>query len=423
MRKITGLSLLAALLISVVIISCGTSTNSNNNETAPNAGARESRPAEPVAISVPSSPESSPSQRVVPPVPAMSSMPSALSLAEDLPDPGQIVAALEQVLGGIYDTVLPSVVQVKVQSSIATPGGRGSLPRGGEGSGFVWSDDGHVVTNHHVIDDGQLISVIFADGSEYEAQVLGSDPASDLAVLQIDAPPEFLAPVELGDSGELHVGQIAVAIGSPFGQEFSMTRGIISALDRMIRAGDSAYSNPQIIQTDAPINPGNSGGPLLNREGQVIGINSQIISSSGANAGVGFAVPINTAARVIPELIENGTYEYAYLGISGAPVTSALAELNGVSPDTKGVLITSVTARGPAALAGLNVTENNVAGSQAEYQIITSIDGIPVVGMSELISELAESFRPGQTVTLGLLTEQGPRSVEVTLGSRPNAVS
>jgi 2-alkenal reductase len=331
-----------------------------------------------------------------------------------LPEPGDIVATLEQVLGGIYDTVLPSVVQVKVQTSIAT---QGVQPQGGEGSGFVWSSDGHVVTNHHVIDGGQRISVIFADGSTYEAEVLGSDEASDLAVLQIDAPPEYLTPVELGDSEELHVGQIAVAIGSPFGQEFGMTRGIISALGRTVRSGDSAYTNPQIIQTDAPINPGNSGGPLLDREGQVIGINSQIISS-GANAGVGFAVPINTAARVIPELIENGSYEYVYLGISGASVTPALAEVNGLSSDTKGVLITSVTGRGPAALAGINGVGQ--AADQSRYQIITSIDGIPVLGMSELISELAESFRPGETVTIGILTEQGPRSVEVILGSRPD---
>jgi 2-alkenal reductase len=326
------------------------------------------------------------------------------------------VAALGQVLGGIYDTVLPSVVQVKVLISIATPGGQ---PQGDEGSGFVWSSDGYVVTNHHVIDDGRLISVIFADGSTYEAEVLGSDPASDLAVLQIDAPAEKLNPVKLGDSNELHVGQIAVAIGSPFRQEFSMTRGIISALGRMVRSGDSAYSNPQIIQTDAPINPGNSGGPLLDRVGQVIGINSQIISSSGANAGVGFAVPINTASRVIPELIENGSYEYAYLGISGASVTPAFAEVNGLSSGTKGVLITSVTGRGPAALAGINGMGQ--AADQSRYQIVTSIDGIPVLGMGELISELAKNFRPGETVTVELLTEQGLRSVEVTSGSRPDA--
>ena len=193
-------------------------------------------------------------------------------------------------------------------------------------------------------------SVIFADGSAYEAEVLVSDKASDLAVLQIEAPPEYLTPVELGDSGELYMGQIAVAIGGPFGQEFSMTRGIISALGRTVRSGNSAYTNPQIIHTDAPINPG---GPLLDRKGQVIGINSQTISSCGANAGVGFAVPTNTAARVIPELIEYGAYEYAYLGISGASVTTVLAEVNGLSEYTKGVLMTSVTGRGPAASAGI----------------------------------------------------------------------
>ncbi len=413
MRRITGLSLLAALLISVVIISCGGSTSPGADDITSSTKVLEPGPAvvtDSISLAIPSGTTESAVQRVVP------AGSSSSSLVTELPDPGAIVAALEQVLGGIYDTVLPSVVQVKVQTSIATQGGQ---PQGGEGSGFVWSSDGHVVTNHHVIDDGRQITVIFSDGSTYEAKVLGSDPASDLAVLQIDAPPEYLDPVELGDSGELHVGQIAVAIGSPFGQEFSMTRGIISALGRTVRAGDSAYSNPQIIQTDAPINPGNSGGPLLDREGQVIGINSQIISSSGANAGVGFAVPINTAARVIPELIQNGSYEYAYLGISGASVTPVVAEANGLSADTKGVLITSVTGRGPAASAGISGAGQTA--DQSGYQIITSIDGILVEGMSELISELAESFRPGETVTIGILTEQGPRSVEVILGSRPNA--
>ena len=413
MRKITGLSLLAALLTSVVIISCGAATSSSPGGATSSTGVLDGAQAaetDSISLAVPSIPTEPIAQRAVP---AGSSAPR---LVAELPEPGAIVAALEQVLGGIYDTVLPSVVQVKVLISIATPGGQ---PQGDEGSGFVWSSDGYVVTNHHVIDDGRLISVIFADGSTYEAEVLGSDPASDLAVLQIDAPAEKLNPVKLGDSNELHVGQIAVAIGSPFRQEFSMTRGIISALGRMVRSGDSAYSNPQIIQTDAPINPGNSGGPLLDRVGQVIGINSQIISSSGANAGVGFAVPINTASRVIPELIENGSYEYAYLGISGASVTPAFAEVNGLSSGTKGVLITSVTGRGPAALAGINGMGQ--AADQSRYQIVTSIDGIPVLGMGELISELAENFRPGETVTVELLTEQGLRSVEVTLGSRPDA--
>ena len=417
MREITGqktgLLLLAALLISVVIISCGASTSSSPGSTTSSTAVLDPAPpveTDSISLTIPSSPTESVVQRAVS---AGSSVPS---LVAELPDPGAIVAALEQVLGGIYDTVLPSVVQVNVQTSIATPSSR---PQGGEGSGFVWSSDGHVVTNHHVIDDGRQINVIFADGSTYEAEVLGSDEASDLAVLQIEAPAGYLTPVELGDSGELHVGQIAVAIGSPFGQEFSMTRGIISALGRTVRSGDSAYTNPQIIQTDAPINPGNSGGPLLDREGQVIGINSQIISSSGANAGVGFAVPINTAARIIPELIDNGSYEYAYLGISGASVTPVLAEVNGLSEDTKGVLITSVTGRGPAASAG--ITGAGQASNQSRYQIITSIDGILVEGMNELISELAESFRPGETVTIGILTEQGPRSVEVILGSRPDS--
>jgi len=205
------------------------------------------------------------------------------------------------------------------------------------------------------------------------------------------------------------MGQIPATTGSPFGQEFRMTRGIISAMGRTVRSGDSAYTNPQIIQTDAPISPG---GLLLDRKVQVIG-------SSGVNAGVGYAVPINPATRTIPELVENGAYEYAYWGISGASVTPVLAEVNGLSEDTKGVVITSVTGRGPAASAG--ITAARQASTETRYQIITSVNGILVEGMNGLIPELAESFRPGETVTIEILTEQRPRSVEVILGSRPNA--
>ena len=240
-------------------------------------------------------------------------------------DAATVVAAHEEVLAGIYESVLPSVVHIEVAQKAGGPQGgaappdippqfrrfydrpdapEGETPRGfyrrGEGSGFLWGDEGHVVTNHHVIADADRVTVIFADGLEVEAKVLGSDPDADLAVLKIDLPADRLKGVALGDSNQLKVGQLAVAIGNPFGQEFTMTSGIVSAMGRTIRSADGPFSNPQIIQTDAPINPGNSGGPLLDRLGRVIGINSQIISRSGASAGVGFAVPVNTAKRVVP---------------------------------------------------------------------------------------------------------------------------
>ena len=315
-------------------------------------------------------------------------------------DADAIVAAFEQVLGEIYESVLPSVVLVRVQSEEGQLGlfGIPRTPITGEGTGFVWSDDGYVVTNHHVIDGANRVYVVFANGLEFEATVMGSDPASDLAVLQIESPPIGLEAVALGDSDELSVGQLAVAIGSLFGQEFTMTRGIISALGRVLRSGDSEYINPAIIQTDAPINPGNSGGPLLNRTGEVIGINSQIISRSGVSAGVGFAVPINTAKRVVPALIANGEYTYAYLGISGTSVTPSVAEANGLPKGTRGVMIIEAIAGGPAERAGLSGVTGTatVSGrlSPAGGEIITSIDGMPITGMAELIEYLAENKRP-----------------------------
>ena len=346
--------------------------------------------------------------------------------AIELLDPQEVVAAYEAVLTGIYQTVLPSIVQVRVRRNGS--GGRffgGSAPVAGEGSGFVWSVDGQIVTNHHVIEGADRVMVVFADGTEYKAAVLGSDPAADLAVLQIASPPENLRPVELGDSNELAVGQLAVAIGSPFSQEFSMTRGIVSALGRLLQAGDSNFSNPEVIQTDAPINPGNSGGPLLDRLGRVIGINTQIISRSGSSSGVGFAVPINAAKRVVPELIANGQYRYAYLGISGATVTSNLAEANGLPADTRGVMVIDVVPGSPADRAGFSGATGTITFEGIEYpvggEVIVGIDGTPVRGMAELLAYMVDNSRPGDVVTLELIYDGRSSRIEVTLGARPDS--
>lgn len=342
-------------------------------------------------------------------------------------DVQDIVAAFEEALGDIYSEVLPSVVQVKVRRS-APVEGQSNAPRQlpfvpSEGSGFVWSADGHIVTNEHVVESAERVGVVFADGSEYEATVLGTDPDSDLAVLLIESPPGDLKEVPLGDSDTLSVGQTAIAIGSPFGQEFSMTTGIVSALGRTIRSTAGNYSNPEIIQTDAPINPGNSGGPLLDRFGQVIGINAQIASRSGSNAGVGFAVPINTARRVVPELISNGSYKYAYLGISGASLTSELAAANGLPEDTRGVLIVEVVPDGPASRFGVMGSEETKEIDGVPYpvggDVITAIDGISIDGMDDLVAHLVENNRPGQTVTLEILSTDGVRAADVMLGERP----
>ena len=346
----------------------------------------------------------------------------------DALDPHAVVAAYEEVLTGIYESVLPSVVQIKVRTNVPSGGFGGSFrPAASEGSGFVWSSDGHIVTNHHVIDGATNVTVIFADGLELEATVLGSDPDSDLAALKVDPPAGGLAPIGLGDSDQLRVGQLAVAVGSPFGQEFSMTSGIVSALGRVLQAGDSNFSNPEIIQTDAPINPGNSGGPLIDRHGNVIGINSQIISRSGSSSGVGFAVPINTAKRIVPVLIDEGDYTYAYLGISGSSLGTALAEANDLPSDTRGVLVVTVVPGGPADQAGLSEAQGTTTIDGIDYptdgQIIIAIDGTPVDGMDDLVTYMAEHNRPGDTVTLDVITDGGSGQVRVTLAARPEVVS
>ena len=359
-------------------------------------------------------------------------------------DADAIVAAYEQVLGNIYESVLPSVVHLKVEKNLSpqgtVPGSdlppaferffgppeRFAIPS--EGSGFIWSDKGYVVTNHHVIENADQITVIFANGTEFSAAVLGSDPDSDLAVLKIEIEPEELKAVELGESGDMKVGQLAVAIGSPFGQEFTMTRGIISALGRLIPTGTSNFSNPQIIQTDAPINPGNSGGPLLDRHGYVIGITSQILSSSGTNAGVGFAIPINTAKRIVPELITNGKYKYAYLGISGKSLSSRLAEANGLPGGTRGALVVQVVDGSPASKAGLigSLKRREMNGLQYPMggDVIMSINDVSVKGIEDLISYMAENSRPGDKVTLEVIRQDGDRArITVTLGPRPESIS
>ena len=347
-------------------------------------------------------------------------------------DAAAVVIAYEEILGGIYNSVLPSVVQIKVQENVASQRYDGYLdtPEGyaiqAEGSGFVWSDQGHIVTNYHVIEDADKVMVVFADGSEFKADVLGGDPHSDLAVLKINSPDGRAQPVRLGNSNDLKVGQLVVAIGSPYGQEFSMTSGIISALGRTIPSNTGNFSNPQTIQTDTSLNPGNSGGPLLDREGNVIGINSQIMSSSGASSGVGFAVPINTAKRVVPELIAGGEYEYAYLGISGVSLTPSLAEANSLPEDTRGAFVVDVVDHSPADQAGLLGSSETGMLDRVEYpvggDIISTIDGVPVEGFDDLITYLVENTSPGDEVTLTVLSGSIERSgIVVTLGARPES--
>jgi S1-C subfamily serine protease len=280
------------------------------------------------------------------------------------------------------------------------------------------------VTNYHVVKDSETVRVIFADGDSALAEVIGTDPDAELAVLEVDLPASDLQPLLIGDSDNLKVGQLTIAIGNPYGQDFTMTSGIVSAVGRTIPSNNSAFSIPEVIQTDAAINPGNSGGPLLNRRGEVVGINTMILSDSGSSDGVGFAVPINIVKQIVPTLIAGEEYEYAWLGISGASLTDEVAEAMGLPDDIQGTLIINVVQDSPAARAGLRSSQEvlTVAGLNYPYggDIIAAIQGEPMASMGDLITYLVENTRPGDPVTLSLIRSGGEReNVRVTLGARP----
>jgi len=284
----------------------------------------------------------------------------------------------------------------------------------------VWDDAGHIVTNNHVVENAQRIVVHFADDTTAEAKVVGADPDSDLAVIQVNVSAGELQPVELGDSSALLVGQRAIAIGNPFGLEQTMTTGIVSALGRVVRQ-NSGFSLPQLIQTDAAINPGNSGGPLLDSHGKVIGVTTLIYSQSGTNAGVGFAVPVNTVKRVAPVLIETGRYADPWLGITGTSVTPSMAQALDL-PVERGVLVQAVAEGGPASKAGLRAGSRQVQYEGATLttggDIITAIDGVKVQGMDDVIVYLTNT-KVGQKVELTVLRGNAEQKVEVTLEERP----
>lgn len=340
-------------------------------------------------------------------------------------DAATIVAAQEQVFAGIYESVLPSVVRIRVRRPAQqSPDG---VPNGsiiGEGSGFVWSKAGYIVTNNHIVSNATQVLVIFSDRTEVAAEVVGTDPHSDLAVLRVDMLEDRLHPVTVGDSDALKVGQVTLAIGNPFGQQFTMTQGIVSAVGRMLRSQVGQFSIPEVIQTDAPINPGNSGGPLLDRQGRVIGIVSQIRSENGVSAGIGFAIPINIAVRVVPELIATGVYTYAYLGISGDTLTPTVAKAMGLPEDTRGALITQVLDGTPAQRAGLvgstRTRQVNGAAYPVGGDVITKVDGTAIDGMGELIAHLVRNNRPGDEVVLTVVRGRGRiEHVALVVAARP----
>lgn len=292
------------------------------------------------------------------------------------------------------------------------------------GSGFLIDTDGHMVTNNHVIEGAKEITVTIGDSDEvYEAEVIGTDPSTDLALIKVDAPEKAMKPLELGDSSDVKVGEPVVAIGNPFGLDRTVTTGIVSALQREI-ASLNQYAISNVIQTDAAINPGNSGGPLINTDGQVIGVNTQIATggTSRGNVGIGFAVPSNTVKDVVDQLKENGTVEHAFLGIRGATISDQLSDALNLGADN-GVLVQQAIEDGPAAKAGIKGgdTPVTVGGQQVLTggDIITEADGEELGTMADLISRVNES-KVGDKLDLTVVRDGESRKVEVELGARPD---
>jgi len=291
------------------------------------------------------------------------------------------------------------------------------------GSGFVIDGEGHILTNNHVIDGASRISVkLGASDTTYKAEVVGADPASDLALLKVDAPAGQLHPLTLGDSSKLQVGDPVVAIGNPFGLDRTVTAGIVSALQRQIQAPDG-FSITNVIQTDAAINPGNSGGPLINSNGEVVGINSQIETGGGGNGnvGIGFSIPINTARSEIHQLETKGEVEHAYLGITGATITPDLARAVNL-PVKEGVLVQEAVKGGPADKAGIEGgnTSATINGAQIQLggDIITEIEGRKISSMDDVIAFINHA-QPGDEVELTILRDGKEKTATITLGTRP----
>ena len=324
----------------------------------------------------------------------------------------------------IYVQSGPGVVQVTSTSVVGNDPFFGSQPRQSLGSGFVIDKSGRIVTNFHVIDGAQEVEVNFSGDDRVPARVVGSDPSTDLAVLEIDAQARALTPLPLGNSDAVRVGDSVVAIGNPFGLERTVTAGIVSALQREITA-PNGYTIDKVIQTDAPINHGNSGGPLLNPEGAVIGVNSQIeASTGGGNVGIGFAVPINTVKEVVSQILETGRVEHAYLGVRMQEIDENLAETFRLPVDS-GILIVDVVDGSPADKAGLQGGDQQVIVGGTSYvlggDIVTAADGQSVATPDDLRRLIMEK-EPGETMTLEVNRGdrgESERTVSVTLGRQP----
>lgn len=351
-----------------------------------------------------------PTQMPNPQVQVQTSPPVLVNADNPIPEKGS--------LSELYQQVLPGVVAILTDT--------------GEGSGFVFDGDGHVVTNNHVVEGASAVEVDFASGFKAHGTVIGTDADADIAVIKAEAPADQIHPLAMGDSSNLLVGQSVVAIGNPFGLNGTMTLGIISGLGRTQEAhvapdGGGRFSTADIIQTDAAINPGNSGGPLFNLNGEVVGVNQSIrtnnvdqTTGNAVNSGVGFSISINLVKRVASGLIRDGKYEYPYLGISSRELGLAEIEALGLNTYT-GAYVADVVPGGPADQAGIRAgqTSTSLNGLNAGGDLIMGIDGHPVTSFDEMLSYLVTNKSPGDTVVLTVLRDGQQVDVSVVLGTRP----
>jgi 2-alkenal reductase len=357
--------------------------------------------------------------------------PAPVNIREPTPVPDELIAqadAEELLLINIYERVNPSVVNIIVTVDDQEFDNSGLFPTQGQGSGFIYDQAGHIITNNHVIAEAQKIEVTFYDGTIVEAELVGRDNNSDLAVIKVNAPPESLRAVVWGNSDEILVGQRAVAIGNPFGLNGTLTSGIISSLKRSLPTEDRLFNIPEIIQTDAAINPGNSGGPLLNSHGEVIGVNTAIVprrAGLGERSflGVGFAVPSNLAQKVVPSLIESGRYQHPWIGFQGSTVTPEIAEAMNLA-EARGALVAQVISDSPADEAGLRGgTRDFDLGSGFTTQIggdvIIGIADEEVLVFEDIISYLSRRGKLGETVTLRVIRDGKEMEVDLVLAARP----
>jgi S1-C subfamily serine protease len=363
-------------------------------------------------------------------------------VVQPTPLPSEVIEeadAEERLLVNLYKRINPAVVHIRVTTPLDTEAlelpsipGMPDLPddefyQQGTGSGFLIDHEGHIVTNNHVVADAEEILVTFYEGTAVRAQIVGTDPDSDLAVIQVDLPASVrnITPVELGDSDTVEIGQRAIAFGNPFGLRGTLTTGIVSALGRSLPLGRASlvigarFTIPELIQTDAAINPGNSGGPLVDSQGRAIGVNTAYDPNV---YGIGFAVPVNTVARVVPKLIEDGRYVYPWLGISGTDLSLEIVEEMKL-PVERGAIVLEVTPDSPADQAGLRGSSGTVDLLGSELQIggdvITAIDDQKVELFEDLLVYILRNTEVGQRVRLTIIRDGREQVITVTLAERP----